>query len=309
MPCRLISAWLTTGGITELLIKDDLPDVESDISPYRRVDETVDFERYAAIIRRLRGPDGCPWDRKQTLQTLRRFIVEESFELVSSIHDSDPAHIAEELGDVLLVTLLMADALEAENGITLSDILRENADKLIRRHPHVFAKESVSTSDEVVVKWNAIKKDQEGRSESPTTVTAGLPPLERAQEIQKKAGRLGFDWETVGPAIMKVREELEELEALIEQFGLINDPGKAKNNADVEKEIGDLLFSAVNVSRHLNSDASIALDRSNEAFLRRFAFIEKSLHAQGKDIAVTPLEELDSLWEAAKKQLRRKGVS
>ncbi len=271
------------------------PEIIEEISPYQRVDESSIFRLYGAIIRRLRGPDGCPWDRKQTLHTLRRYIIEESFELITAIHDGDYAHVSEELGDVILVVFLIADALEQESGTTLSQILNHNAEKLIRRHPHVFGDHTVSGSEEVVANWNAIKEETEGRSQSPTSVSAGLPPLERAQEIQKKAAKLGFDWNDVGPAIAKVREELSELESLICKKTRKDDP-------EIEKEIGDLIFSAVNVSRHLQADASIALERSNHTFLQRFRYIELQLKNEGKTFHEVSLNELDTLWNTAKEQ-------
>jgi tetrapyrrole methylase family protein / MazG family protein len=271
-----------------------------DILPYRRTEESADFQRYAAILRRLRGPDGCPWDRAQTLDTLRRYIVEESFELVTAIQDGNHLHVAEELGDVLLVALLIGDALEQESGITLSEVLNTNADKLVRRHPHVFGTVDVAGSDEVVANWNDIKQETEKRPVSPGSVSSGLPPLERAQEIQKKAAKLGFDWDNLPPVLDKVREELSELETLITGKRITEDRDAAKNDPEIEKEIGDLLFSAVNVSRHLKADASVALARSNNAFLQRFQHIEQRLEELGKNMEDTPLEELDDLWNEAK---------
>ncbi len=270
------------------------------LESHRRSDETADFALYASIIRRLRAPDGCPWDRKQTLQSLRRYIVEEAFELIAAIQDGDRNDIAEELGDVILVTFLIAGALETESGITISEVLRENGEKLIRRHPHVFGDTTVNGSDDVVRNWNEIKANHEGRSDSPLSVSAGLPPLERAQEIQKKASKLGFDWDSVFPALEKVREELNELETLLAGHDVENNAASVRDNPDVEKEIGDLIFSTVNVARHLKSDISVALSRSNESFLKRFGHIESSLFRDGKSFHDATLEELDDLWNEAK---------
>jgi len=303
--------------------------ISDDIAPYRRPGETTVFEGYSAIIRRLRAPDGCPWDRKQTLNTLRRFIIEESFELLTAIHDfhdhthtpgdatgdttaaesvshTAAAHVAEELGDVLLVTMLIAGAVEQETGISLEQVLRENGEKLIRRHPHVFADAGASTAEQVVTNWNRIKKEQEGREDSPSSVGSNMPPLERAYEIQRKAEKLGFDWEPhdIATPIAKLREEIDEIEERITELGADRDPNRAKDDPSTEHEIGDLLFSAVNVSRKLKTDPSVALSRTNDRFLRRFGFIESSLHGENKEIRSQTIADLDLLWEEAKRRER-----
>lgn len=288
--------------------------LEADGSPaaHRRDAEAKLFADYAAIIRRLRAPDGCPWDHKQTLRSLRRFIVEESFEALAAIEDLGPGdgdssgeeadqlsaaylHVAEELGDVLLVTLLLSDALEAAAGIRLEDILRENGEKLIRRHPHVFGDVSATHADEVVRNWDQIKREQEGRTNSVGSVSAGLPPLERAHEIQKKAAKLGFDWPSWEPVLEKIREEAGELEEEIRQAG-----NGMRDNPHVEDELGDLLFSVVNLARHLKADPSVALDHTNRRFMRRFGYIEERLAAHGRTPSDCSLEELDTLWHEAK---------
>lgn len=280
------------------------PEVDAAIRPYERPDEATVFQRYAAIIRRLRAADGCPWDRKQTLTTLRRFVIEESFELLAAIHDNDHDHVTEELGDVLLVVMLIADALELEYGHTLTEVLRHNGDKLIRRHPHVFGGVDVTDSDEVVVNWNQIKKEQEGRSDSPTHVSPGLPPLERAYEIQRKVAKVGFDWPDIRSPLDKIREELAELEDRIDEIGADKDPARAREDRRIEDEIGDLLFSVVNVSRHLKTDPSVALSRTNRRFQERFTHIERRVADSGRDISDCDLEELDALWDEAKAKER-----
>ncbi|MFP4152423.1 MAG: nucleoside triphosphate pyrophosphohydrolase [Alkalispirochaeta sp.] len=293
------------------------PDVSEEIGPYRRSYESAVFEEYSAIVRRLRAPDGCPWDRKQTLHSLRRFIIEESFELLTAIHehnDSDSeldsadngAHVAEELGDVLLVAMLIAGALETVTGISLDEVLRTNGEKLIRRHPHVFGDIGVSTPDQVVANWNQIKKEQEGREDSPSSVGTGMPPLERAYEIQRKAEKLGFDWppRDIAAPISKLREEIVELESRISEIGADTDPGQAKDDPETEREIGDILFSAVNVSRRLKTDPSVALSRTNERFLSRFGYIESALAERHLEFRDRSLSELDALWNEAKKRER-----
>lgn len=268
--------------------------------------ESSIFEQYAAIIRRLRAPDGCPWDRKQTLTSLRRFIVEESFELLAAINDLDTGtiayeHVAEELGDVFLVAMLIADALAMAGGPTLSHVLQENGGKLLRRHPHVFSDVDVASEHDVVVNWNQIKKDVENKHETPAAISSGLPPLERAYEIQKKAARLGFDWPHTDPVFDKVREETEELRAEIAAAEDSDTP--VKDNRRIEAELGDLLFSVVNLSRKLKADPSVALAATNRRFLQRFRYIEEKVSEQNRVMADIPLQELDELWEDAKSRI------
>lgn len=272
---------------------------------FRREEESLVFCDYAAIIRRLRAPDGCPWDRKQTLDSLRNHIVEEAFELVAAINElSQDGHgsftdVAEELGDVFLVAMMLSDALDREGSVPFQDVLRENGSKLIRRHPHVFSNETVRDADEVVVKWQDIKTKVEGKKNGPGAVSAGLPPLERAYEIQKKASKVGFDWPDVYPALTKIREELDEIE---DELTSSSDQGVSGKH--IEKELGDLLFSVVNVARKLKIDPSVALDSSNREFLRRFAHIEAGAAEAGTSVESMSLDELDRLWEDAKRPRR-----
>lgn len=296
----------------------DAADLHADGSPGNHVrhSEAELFGRYAAIIRRLRAQDGCPWDKKQTLRSLRRYIVEEAFEVLAAINDfhdvqrsapspvpapetsSDPSAVLDELGDVFLVSLLLADALERETGVTLESVLLENGRKLIRRHPHVFGSIDATTPEEVVTNWNQIKRDQEGRTGSVAHVSRGLPPLERAFEMQKKAAQEGFDWDTFEPVLAKLKEEIGELEA---RMADIADQGlTAKDDSAIEEELGDILFSVVNVSRHLKTDPSVALARTNEKFLTRFQYIEQETAARDLSLSDLPLETLDRFWNSAK---------
>lgn len=301
--------------------------IDEDTRAHRRDDESSVFADYAAIIRRLRAPDGCPWDRKQTLWSLKDHLVEESFELLAAINDlaafSGPSRsthvndggpyneIAEELGDVILVSMLLSDALDREGSIPFRDVLVENGSKLIRRHPHVFSDTSVRDADEVMANWHEIKKQVEGKKTGPSSVSAGLPPLERSFEIQKKAAKLGFDWPDVYPAIEKVREELGEIEQELHpdddadtspDYPAVQIPTseQPQDKSRLEKELGDLLFSVVNVARKLKIDPSVALDRSNREFLRRFSHIESEVKNRGKTVNELSLDVLDSLWEDAK---------
>ena len=273
---------------------------------HRRADEAAVFERYAAIIRRLRAPDGCPWDRKQTLRSLRRYLIEESFETLAALNELDDAptqrgaysDVTEELGDVVLITLLLADALEAESGVSFIDILLENGRKLVRRHPHVFESAPVKDEDEVVANWHRIKRDQEGKTPSIVASGGGLPPLERAYEMQKKAAKVGFDWPAIDSVFLKISEEIEELREALRSVAESDEP--VKDNPKVEEELGDILFSVVNLSRHLKSDPSLALERTNRKFLTRFRYIEDVARSRNTSLQEMTLMELDTLWNEAK---------
>jgi len=285
-------------------LDDTAMPIDDATKEHRRDEESLVFRDYAAIIRRLRAPDGCPWDRKQTLQSLRNHIVEEAFELVAAITELSASaddrttsydHVSEELGDVFLVAMLLSDSLQREGSVSFRDVLLENGNKLIRRHPHVFSDESVHDADEVVLRWQDIKKHVEGKKSGPSAVSAGLPPLERSYEIQKKAAKDGFDWPDVSPAINKIREELDEIEEELREMS------SSSPSSNTEKEIGDLLFSVVNVARKLKLDPSVALDRSNREFLRRYSHIETRVAESGKTMNTMTLMELDELWEEAKR--------
>lgn len=286
--------------------------VESVTESSLRADEARLFGRYGAILRHLRGPEGCPWDRKQTLASLRQYIVEEAFELVAAIDDAAAgspdgarvgptdntvgdggyAEVADELGDLVLVTLLTADALELASGLTFADVLAASGQKLVRRHPHVFGDVVAETPEAVVRSWNAIKEHVEGRSTSVEAVGRGLPPLDRAFEMQKKAAKRGFDWPGVEPVFAKVEEELQEL----------RDAFAEEDPTAIESELGDLLFSVVNVARHVRANPTLALAGVNERFSRRFSWVcaqceERGIVMDDADIAV-----LDAIWDEAKAQ-------
>jgi len=266
------------------------------IQSFVESDDGRAFELFSAIIRRLRAPDGCPWDRKQTLDSLRTYLVEEAFELVSAINENSDEHIAEEIGDLFLVLMLTVSALENRAGTTIHSILQTNAEKLIRRHPHVFGNVEVESEHDVIRNWNKIKADSEGRSTAISAAGKGLPPLLRAFEIQKNAAKHGFDWSSPNPVFDKIREEIDELQEELEnQSGFSHDSG--------EKELGDILFSVVNLSRKLQFDPALALHASTDTFVKRFTIIEDELISRGVSMKDTTLEILDELWDSAKKRL------
>ncbi|TVR03812.1 MAG: nucleoside triphosphate pyrophosphohydrolase [Spirochaetaceae bacterium] len=250
------------------------------------------FGRFYEIIRVLRGPEGCPWDIEQTADTLKGFLLEEAFECIDSISTGDVTGVREELGDVLLIAVMIAYVYEQSGDFSVSDVLSEIAEKLVRRHPHVFGDAVARDSERVKQQWEEIKVTVEGK-QSKTGILDGvkrnLPPLDTAVKLQKKAGKVGFDWKDHAPVFEKVREEIEELERELEHGG-----------AGIEHEIGDLLFSVVNLSRKLHIDPTMALHGANERFRHRFAYIEANLRAEGAQPSAEHLDEMERLWAAAK---------
>jgi MazG family protein len=248
------------------------------------------FSEYMAIIRRLRKE--CPWDRKQTHESLRSPLIEETYEVIEAITDKNSDHLRNELGDLLLHIALQTEIATEENAFTMADVLAHSKDKMIRRHPHVFG--DVEAEDEHAVKknWEAIKR-QEGKTSILDGVPDELPALIRAQRTQEKASVIGFDWKNKAEVWKKVEEEIEELKR-----------AERSGTKDlVEQEFGDLLFALVNYSRFLSTNAEFALRKSVDKFGRRFQFIEESLNQRGKSPAESTLEEMDLLWNEAKKQI------
>ena len=247
--------------------------------------------RLQEIVARLRAPDGCPWDREQTHSSLRALLVEECHEVIDAIERADDANLREELGDLLLHVVMHAQLAAERDAFTLAEISADICEKMIRRHPHVFGETVASDSDEVLRQWEAIKRQEKGGSAGVLDGVAGsLPALLRAQTIQKKAARVGFDWPDAEPVFAKIEEETAEIREAVQR----SDP------AAIEAEIGDLLFSAVNLGRKLGVDAETALSGTIKRFSTRFRRIEETLRAEGRRLEDTPLEELDRLWEQAK---------
>ena len=251
------------------------------------------MNRLLDIMRRLRSEQGCPWDREQTLETLKPYLVEECHEVLDAIDSGDRPHLAEELGDVLLQVVFQSQVCAEEGSFTFEDVARLISEKLIRRHPHVFGDVKVAGSQEVLKNWEAIKRTEKG--EAPSSVVDGvprsLPALHKAQQIQKKASRVGFDWDHIDGVVAKIDEEVAEVkEALASQ-----DPDRIK------EEIGDLLFASVNLSRFLGHDAEEALNLTIAKFVRRFKAIERRLHQVGRKVTDCRLEELDAIWNDVKK--------
>lgn len=255
--------------------------------------EAERFKDLYEIIVRLRGPDGCPWDREQTPQSLRGALIEETYECVEAIDERNPAHIKEELGDILLVSAMIAYMHEEAGLFSVSEVLSGLAEKLIRRHPHVFGTERALDSAEVLRNWARIKVEREGRVPKDSLldeVSRSLPPFDRAYRLQKKAAKAGFDWLCAEDAAAKVGEELREvLSARAEG-----------DQASLEGELGDLLFSAVNLCRFLGVDPSVALQRTNRTFAGRFGYVEKKMRETASEMKQENLAQMDRFWEEAK---------
>ncbi|MGL4738006.1 MAG: nucleoside triphosphate pyrophosphohydrolase [Cellulosilyticaceae bacterium] len=256
--------------------------------------EMYTYNDLVKIIAKLRSEDGCPWDREQTHESLRSSVLEETYELVEAINNKDQENIKEELGDLLLQVLMHAQIAKENNSFTLEEVVDGIAAKLVYRHPHVFGEQKVSNTDEVLDQWEVLKKKEKkhtSQSETMDHIAKALPALVRAEKIIKKAGQVGFKWEQVDPIYDKVKEELEEVR-------------KATNDKDfmhVEEELGDLLFSVVNLTSFLQVNPEFALTKSMEKFINRFRYIENSAFVQGKQLSDMTLYEMDTLWEECKK--------
>lgn len=253
------------------------------------------FNRLKEVIATLRGPDGCPWDRKQTHETLRPYAVEEVYELITAINQKDDEGIIEELGDVLLQVMLHAQIGEDHDYFTIDDVIQSITNKMIRRHPHVFGQTSIQTVEELHENWEALKQMEKGKTERQSIldgVSPSLPSLAKAFQLQKKAATVGFDWDDVHDIWAKLDEEIQEVKEALQHGEM----------TDAEEEFGDVLFVLANLTRYYKINPEIALNRANEKFIHRFSYIEKRLQQLEKDIHNTPLEEMDDYWNEAKRK-------
>ena len=259
-------------------------------------------QRLVEVMRLLRSPRGCPWDHKQTLTTLKDHLVEESHEVLDAIDSGDRAKLCEELGDLLLQVVFQAQICAEEQAFTLDDVATSIVEKLIRRHPHVFGTTQVSGADEVLKNWEQIKKSEKSAASSGTAGAAGaprstldgipksLPGLQKADLVQKRAARVGFDWDDAQGALAKLTEEAGE----------VQEAAREGDAARVGEEIGDLLFAAVNVCRFYDQNPEAVMQGTIGRFSARFRFIEDRVHALGKQMSDLPLAELDKIWDEAK---------
>jgi len=273
------------------------------------------FKRLYSIVEKLRGEGGCPWDREQNPQTLREDLIEETYECIEAINEGNPGHIEEELGDIFLLVTMISYMHEQEKLFSVSDVLNGVSEKLIRRHPHVFGdlrkenEKGAISSEKVLDNWARIKVEQEGRAPKDSTldeVSHALPPLDRAWKLQKKAAKLGFDWPDVTGAMEKLWEEIAEVEAAADASKSFPGAGKTaaekKHHSALEEEMGDLLFSVVNLCRYFNIEPSVALQRTNVKFCKRFAYVEKKMKECGEAMRTENLELMDRFWNEAKLQ-------
>jgi tetrapyrrole methylase family protein/MazG family protein len=247
------------------------------------------FSRLVEIMAKLRSPAGCPWDREQTHQSLRPYLLEETHEVLETIDQEKYDELRKELGDLLLQVVFHAQIASEDGRFTIGDVINEISDKLIRRHPHVFGDLKVNSAAEQKVLWEHLKK-AEGKNSVIDGVPAALPALQRAQRLQQKAGTIGFEWENLEQVIQKFQSELVELEQA-------RATGDAKQ---IEDEFGDVLFALVNIGRWLNLSAEDALRRACEKFSRRFRFVEERVNAAGEEANSMSLEKWEALWAAAK---------
>ena len=266
------------------------------------------------IMATLRGPDGCPWDREQTPESLKPYLLEEVYEVLEAIDANDPVHLKEELGDLLLQILFHSQIASEEGHFSYQDVKQTLGDKLIRRHPHVFEKQdqnSPTTSGQVLRQWEQLKQEEKGPNQATASVLATIPKaspaLQRALQVQKRASRVGFDWSTIEPVLEKFKEELDELYAATTNASRPLDqsptsPKTAPIDPQIEAEFGDVLFSLVNVSRFLRINPEEALRKSTNKFVNRFQYVESQATEQGKQVKDFPPEQLDLWWEAAKLQ-------
>lgn len=262
------------------------------------------MDRLLDLMARLRAPDGCPWDREQTPATLKPQLLEECYEVLEAIDSGSSEHLAEELGDLLLHIVFQAQIAREAGDFTFSDVANGIADKLVRRHPHVFGKEKVADAANVVTLWHNLKKAEKPERESALDgVPRALPALMRAEALQKKARNVGFDWPDVRGSLDKVREEVNEVTKEIESDLAFATASESKFQPDPKtaEELGDLLFSIVNLTRHLKLDAEELLTGANDKFARRFRSVEEHIKSQGKTMTDCTLEELDAAWTAIKK--------
>ncbi|UTR16658.1 nucleoside triphosphate pyrophosphohydrolase [Salipaludibacillus sp. LMS25] len=270
-----------------------LPPIKDDTLLYR------EFSTLRHVIKTLRGPNGCPWDKKQTHQSLKKYLLEETYEVLDAIDENDDDHLAEELGDVLLQVLLHAQISEDEGYFNMEDVIRSLTEKMIRRHPHVFGDKTANNAEEVVTNWEEIKqqeKIEKGQNNFLLDdIPSALPALLKAFQLQKKAAKVGFDWNDEAPMWMKLQEEISEwLQAL-----------KEGANDDAVEELGDVLFVLVNLARYHEIDPEEALTKTNNKFRRRFNYIEDQLAKDSLQADAVSLEKLDELWDKAKQEERK----
>jgi tetrapyrrole methylase family protein / MazG family protein len=253
--------------------------------------EGTSFESFAEIVAHLRAPDGCPWDKEQTHDSLRKHLLEESYEAITAIDSGDFADMREEFGDLLLQIVLQSQIASEEKRFNVNQVIQGIHSKIVRRHPHVFGDLRLEGVEGVLVNWEKLKEQERGKKKDGKGLLDGvptaLPALSQAQEYQDRAARVGFDWPEIEGVLDKVKEEIEEIK-------------NAETDFELASEIGDLFFALVNVARWKNVDAESALRGTNIKFKKRFAYVEQGAKQQGRDLSGLTLDEMESLWQKAK---------
>jgi MazG family protein len=261
-------------------------------SPPIHPDPAAALTSFLAIVRRLRGPGGCPWDARQTPDTLKTYVLEEAYELVEALDSRQPDKIQEELGDLLLHIIFLSEIFRESGRFSLAEVIEGISAKMIHRHPHVFGQAKAETMEELRAIWDQAKA-QEGKNQGPSRFaefSKPQPALEQAQRLGEEAARIGFDWPDLEGVLEKVEEEWQEFRQTLSQ----------NDRAAQEEELGDLLFALVNVARFLHINTEGALRRTIHKFIKRFHLVERALTKQGKTPETATLEEMDAIWEAIK---------
>jgi len=256
----------------------------------------MDFQELLNIMEALRSEKGCPWDKEQTRESLKPFIVEEAYELIEAIEESDPEKIKEELGDLLFQIVFQCQIAKERNEFQVSDVIEKIGKKMVARHPHVFGTADYKTTDEVLVHWEEQKKLEGKLRESILEgVPEVLPSLIRAHRLQDRAARVGFDWENVQDVLKKLDEELKEFKEALE----------TKRQGEIEEELGDIFFMLVNISRFIGVNPEDALRKTISKFIHRFRYIEMKAAEHGKKLSNMTLDEMDRLWDEAKWEIKK----
>jgi len=266
------------------------------------------FDDLVALMDRLRSPNGCPWDREQTYATLAPMLLEEAYEAFEAVEDARegrPAELCDELGDLLFQIVFYAQVAKERGEFKIDDVTSAIHDKMVRRHPHVFGDVTAEDAATVLMNWETMKAEERraaGKTEDTnasllTGVSSKAPALMEAHQLSTKAARVGFDWKSVDDIFDKLQEEIEELRDAIRDHSALKDEA---NHARVREEIGDLLFAATNIARHMQVEPEAALKLTNRKFRRRFEYIENVLHERGQPFDQTSIEELEELWQQAK---------
>jgi tetrapyrrole methylase family protein/MazG family protein len=256
---------------------------------------TDNFEKLVHLMATLRGPEGCPWDRKQTADSLKPFLIEETYEVVDALEEGNPDKIKEELGDLLFQIIFHARIAEEQGRFAIRDVISANLEKMIRRHPHVFGEEKLTTDKEVLANWEEIKKKEKGYEQRKSIlegVPRSMPALIRAHRLQERAARVGFDWSKIDEALPKLDEEIAEFKESL----------KSEDTDRIEEELGDIFFMLVNLSRFLDVDPEEALRKTISKFIRRFRYIEESAAEAGKSLSDMTLDEMEKLWQESKQK-------